>query len=342
MLRFVKKHAGVCYIALMTIVVAIVLLCTDDVESMLRTLLTLDARWVAASAGCILLYLLLRVATLRWYLHRRGYSVRWRDAIAVSGAGQFYSAITPSASGGQPMQVLYLYRRGVPVSMGTACVCVKFLGFQAAMLSMGAVLWMLNPQIVTQQLYGFRWFVVLGFLLNIGLLGVVALTIFQLNGLKWCAEKLANLGARLHIVRDPENAVRKMLETLSDYRQAMLSIAEKPLDALALFALSLLQVVSYMSVPICLYHAFGCSGVKVCELLTMQSLLFIAAAFIPLPGAAGAQESGFMMFFRNIFPSQKLTAAMVCWRFFTYYLLLIMGALMTVIGLKKHEAPSLE
>jgi len=53
---------------------------------------------------------------------------------------------------------------------------------------------------------------------------------------------------------------------------------------------------------------------------------------VPLPGAAGAQESGFCVFFRGIFPEDSLAAAMLCWRWFTYYLLMILGLIMMAAG----------
>ena len=36
-------------------------------------------------------------------------------------------------------------------------------------------------------------------------------------------------------------------------------------------------------------------------LLTLSLLLFISASYTPLPGASGAQEGGFLYYFRNIF-----------------------------------------
>ena len=67
-------------------------------------------------------------------------------------------------------------------------------------------------------------------------------------------------------------------------------------------------------------------------IMTLQLLLFIAAAFVPLPGAAGAQESGFCVFFHGIFQEESLMAAMVCWRFFSYYLLLVVGLIMMAVA----------
>ena len=93
-----------------------------------------------------------------------------------------------------------------------------------------------------------------------------------------------------------------------------------------------------MGVTVCIYHAFGLSGASDGWIFTLQTLLFIAAAFVPLPGAAGAQESGFVVFFHGVFPESDLAAAMLCWRFFTYYFLLIVGFAMSALAGKRAPA----
>lgn len=117
---------------------------------------------------------------------------------------------------------------------------------------------------------------------------------------------------------------------MNDYRQSLLTLKSRPLDAAVMFLLSLMQVFFLMVVVCCLYHAFRLGGTDNLSLLTLQLLLFITAAFVPLPGAAGAQEGGFYLFFRGIIPETDIVALMICWRFFTYYLLLMLGLIAVI------------
>ena len=68
-----------------------------------------------------------------------------------------------------------------------------------------------------------------------------------------------------------------------------------------------------------------------CGMNQVQSLLQVSVSFMPMPGASGAQEIGFSTFFRNYFVNNDLYAAVMVWRFFTYYLIVIGGALLVVI-----------
>ena len=332
MRQFLKKYAGALYVVLITAVVIAILSGTNELGQIWQALGGMDARWVWASAGCIALYLFLRMATLRYYLARKGHRITWLQAAGVTGAGQFYSAITPSASGGQPMQVLWMHRLCVPASIGTSCVSAKFLGFQTAYLCMGGVLLAARRGIIRAQLDGLLWLVAVGYVINAALIVCVILTLPKSKIVDRLIRAVIRLGEKLRLIKDGDKAFAGFRDSLKDYREALAQLLKAPVDALAVFGLSVLQVIAFMAVAVCMYRAFGLSGVSSLDVLTIQLMLFIAAAFVPLPGAAGAQESGFCAFFRGIFPDGRLIAAMVCWRFFSYYLLMAMGLFMMGIA----------
>ena len=65
-------------------------------------------------------------------------------------------------------------------------------------------------------------------------------------------------------------------------------------------------------------------------MLTLSFLLFVSASYTPLPGASGAQEGGFLLYFRGIFTGGTVGLALLAWRFFTYYLFLITGVIVVL------------
>ena len=79
----------------------------------------------------------------------------------------------------------------------------------------------------------------------------------------------------------------------------------------------------------------------------MSSLLFTSAGYTPLPGASGAQEGFFSLFFSPMCPSAGVIfPALLLWRFFTYYITLIVGGITSVFssaivhkGQKEKAAP---
>ena len=80
-----------------------------------------------------------------------------------------------------------------------------------------------------------------------------------------------------------------------------------------------------MSATYFVYRGFGLSSASYAEILAVQLMLYIAASFTPLPGASGAQEGGYYLFFGNYFPGSIVFGALLVWRFLTYYLSIITG-----------------
>ena len=95
--------------------------------------------------------------------------------------------------------------------------------------------------------------------------------------------------------------------------------------------LSIPQFILQMSVLYFVYRSFGYTQAGYGEIVAMQSLLQSSVSFMPMPGASGAQEIGFSSFLRPYFVNNDLYAAVMVWRFFTYYLVVIAGALLVVV-----------
>ena len=97
-----------------------------------------------------------------------------------------------------------------------------------------------------------------------------------------------------------------------------------------------------MVVPLLVYHAMGLSGTPWYQVMTVSFLLFVSASYTPLPGASGAQEGGFLVYFGSIFTGGTVSVALLVWRFITYYLCLIMGCADSIFtSLRKRVKPIL-
>ena len=60
-------------------------------------------------------------------------------------------------------------------------------------------------------------------------------------------------------------------------------------------------------------------------------------SFVPIPGASGGIEFGFMQFYGNFITGSSLTAVLIVWRFITYYFPMIVGALVFSLEKKVKE-----
>lgn len=298
---------------------------SGDISQIKAALVSMDLGWLLGALLCWGVYAFLEGFIVYVFFRFQRVATKVSTNLMVALIGMYYSSITPAATGGQPMQVYSLRKRGVPAGISSSALAVKFFCWQCAVLLLGAVLWLKNPGFISQNMQGGVWFLLVGFLVNsLTVVGVILLAISR-NAVRALIIFFVNLAHKLRIVKDKAKTASRIDAALSDFHASVDLLTKHPFQFVVLFLLSLLEVLAMMSAIYFVYRGLGLNTATYVQLLTMQTMLFIAASFTPLPGASGAQEGGFYIFFGNLIPQNIIFAAMFVWRFVTYYLSILAG-----------------
>lgn len=296
-----------------------------DVTQIVNAFGSINPWWLLGALGCFAAHVLLEGLILRIFFSFQQVKTTWKACSLVGLIGMYYSSITPAATGGQPMQAFALKKRGIASGVGYSALAVKFFCWQCALLLIGAVLWAVSGKYVFSVLGSGVWLVVVGFFLNSLMVGVVILLAINRNLVRAVIVFFVNLAHRFRIVKDKAKTSSRMDASLNDFHSSVEILTGQPLQFLVLFFISLVQVTALMSVIYFIYRGFYLTEHNYLQVITIQFLLYITASFTPLPGASGAQEGGFYLFFRSFFPDSLIFAALLIWRFITYYLFIIAG-----------------
>ncbi len=297
----------------------------SDAEASLKAVLEADGRWLLAGFGLWFLSIAAEALINQCFFIWQKVKIRYFSTLHVTLLGMFYSNVTPAATGGQPMQVFAFKKRGIPVGVSSSSLAVKFFCFQFALLSGGAVLWLTQQAAVNACVGNAKWMIFAGFFINGLSVTVVLLLAINRNIVRAIIVFLLKLGQKLHLVRDLARSSSRAEAALGDFSASVDMLVHHPLQILFLLILSWLQLILLMSASYCVYLALHMTGHSPLLLMTLQWLLFIAASFTPLPGASGAQEGGFYLFYESIFPRNLQFPALLLWRAITYYMALIIG-----------------
>ena len=104
-------------------------------------------------------------------------------------------------------------------------------------------------------------------------------------------------------------------------------------DVVFLVLTALLQVVCLHSVPYWVYRSFGLNSASFFSVVSLQILLYVTVAVIPLPGAVGASEGGFLLLFSLFFPKALLSSAMLLSRGVSFYLFVFVSVVFLAFDL---------
>lgn len=320
-----KKILSFLFIALSITVVFFIAFSNEDLTNAWDAIKKMNLLWLAGIFGCWLVYTVCDGMNYWFYLRGQGFRISIGRAINVALIGFYYCNITPSSAGGQPMQVNSMRKAGIPVGYGTMAVTIRFITNQTMTSVIALVLYLLNRDFVHRQLAGAIWLVRIGWLINFAAVPLVILAAFKRNWVQKLAEMMIRFLEKIHLLRNKEAAVSKVTEVLDTYHTALLDLMHSPGQILLQFACSTVGLLALFSTTVFVYYAFGMTGTPWYHVLTISCLLFVSASYTPLPGASGAQEGGFLLYFRDIFKNGTIGLALLIWRFFTYYLYLIVG-----------------
>ncbi len=326
-----KKILSLLFIVCSVAAVLLIAFNNAEVGDVWAALGSLNPAWLLGAFGCWAAYLGFESLSAWLCLRHQGCRISLGRTLIATVIGLFYSNITPGAAGGQPMEVYTLRKAGVSVGYGTMMLTIRFAANQLAMTLLGLVLFLINRDFVYKQLSGMIWVVRLGWVLNFSVVPIVLLAAFRQDWIRRVASRIIRFLAKIRILKKPEVTESSVFHILESYHEAMVNLFRAPGQVLLQFFGAVLAQLGLASIVVCLYRAFGFHEVPVLRLLTLAMLLYISVSYTPLPGASGAQEGGFLIFYQGIFTGGTIGVALLVWRFFNYYLSLLVGALVLIL-----------
>lgn len=325
-------------IALSVAVVAWIVLSTDDLARVGEALTSLHVGWLAAAFACYGGYLLCEALGLAALLRPHGYRIRLMDALHLSIIGIFYGYVTPGYSGGQPMEIYHMVRRRIDAGVSLSAVAARHFFNHLTIVGMTLLMWALHAEYAQTQVGHLTALIVIGLFMtfaNVPLTLAVALNRPMVERfVMWCIRLLE----RWRICRQPDKWRDKAAHTLDECQQALTSLVKSPWQIVLQMLISSAQGLCLMAAPVMVYYALGLSGTAWQHVLTISFLLFVSASYAPLPGATGAQEGGFVVFFAGIF-GDNAPVGLLIWRFVTFYLCLLIGCVDTVFISSREPKP---
>lgn len=298
--------------------------------------------WFLAAVGCMLAYYFFD--SLMYLLACRYMQIPQRlgEGLLTTMVGFFYSALTPFSSGGQPMQVLQMRRRGVPVGAATSVLILKFLAWQLAVTLLGVLGFLFLGGELLQGRVSVLVMYIVGFCLFLGSVVLAGLAFFRPDWIHRIGERILNFLTRKRFLRKPErirNVHVTWSRTIREYGDAMHFALEHKLGMLLIFLVAALEALAYMAITYFIYRGLGFDTYGLWHIVLLQGLLYISVSFVPLPGASIASEGGFYLVFSKLFTDGARFPAVLLWRLLTYYSALLLGLVAVIIdGLRNPVA----
>ena len=241
--------------------------------------------------------------------------------------GFFFAGVTPSATGGQPMEVYAMTKDGITAGHGALALLVQVCGIQISIISLG----LLGLIFMAGSLSGTVLMLVFVGLVFNGLgLAVMLIAIFSPKLTRKFVNIIVSI-VKLIGFKKVEKWQEKIDRNLDEYAAGSVYIKSHRRLFISCVLRVLLEYIFYFSIPFFVYKAFGLSGAGFFEIFFLQSLVFLATSALPIPGAVGASEATFFDIFGRIFGGDLVRGATLLTRIITFYGMMFVSMIVVFI-----------
>lgn len=323
-----KLIRNLMFFILLIVITFYILLKDANITQIFEIIRSAKVQYIWIGIACMFLYLACEAInmgrTLKTLNEKSSFWKNFKYALI----GFFFSSITPAASGGQPMQIYYMYKDNISISNSTLALLINLSSMQIITIGFAFISLSFNYQYLNQVLI--ICFIV-GILLNLSALALLIIGIFSKrmsNGLIHIAIKVM----KFFRVKNIDEKREKLETELLKYQESAIYIKKNKMLIVKTIGTTAIQFLLYYSISYWTYRALGLSSSNILEIITMQSVLFATVSGIPSPGAVGVSEGAFMEIFRNVYPEGMMSSAVLLNRGINFYLFVIISGIVVMIN----------
>lgn len=335
-----KSQLSGFFILLILAVMLLLLFKAHGLEEIRGLFMRMNVTWLIGALGCVLLSYFAEMMSYYEITKKVDGKTSLRTAFRVTMAGQYFNSITPFAAGGQPFQVYYLMKDGIPMGRCANIIMVKSVLFELCVFSVSVASFIFGAGILNQIIGKFTMFFIIGVTINLAVIAFFGL--FLLN--KNAARKVVDWGFKLlgwlRIVKDPDKYGKRKEDELEGFcGGSELILSDRSVILKASFY-QILNLLLLYAVPWFMLVSMEGTRKFFFEIIASQAVLREVTAYVPSPGASGGAEGIGYFFFRNFFVASPIVSVILIWRIFTYYLNLVFGGVSLVFIKSKDKKQS--
>ena len=328
-----KKKSKKIYINLLIFILLIIftfslVLKDQDVTEILKISATVKKQYILIAMFAMGVFIVCESINIGRILKELGEKSKFISNVRYTLIGFFFSAITPAASGGQPMEIYYMHKDNISVAHSTLALLMQLCSIQIVTITVGIISAVLHFEVLKS---GLIYLLILGIILNSSALMLLIIAIYS----KKLSEGLIKFIVKIlkfFRIRNIEKKQEKLEKELDSYQTSAKYIKEHRILMLKTVLTTAVQMLAYYTVPYWIYLAFGLNNSNIFDILTLQAVLYATVSGIPSPGSVGVSEGGFLGIFRNAFPETVISSAMLLSRGVNFYLLILISAIVVVIS----------
>ena len=301
----------------------------DDFNNIVNQIASINKLWLLLAFTLMGGYWLFKSFVLHMLARRYNSEYTLKKAFKLQIIVNFFNAITPFATGGQPYEVYSINKEKIKMTDATNIVIQNFIVYQIALVLLGTIAVVYN--------YFFHLFpsnsilknlITLGFIINFFVIVGLFIISYAKKINKFLLKIIITLLSKLKVVKNKEEVIKKYNDYLKEFHVGASKLLENKKEFFLMILYHLISLCALYLIPLVLLFGMGnYTSINGAESILTSAYVMIIGSFVPIPGGTGGLEYGFVKFYGNFIKGSSLNAIMLLWRFITYYFGMILGAI---------------
>ncbi len=287
--------------------------------------------WLGAAVLAMLAYIGFDALMVGCLLKDFGYRRSLPKCVSYAAADLYFSAITPSATGGQPMEAYFMVKDGVPAVISTVVMLTYLLLYTLSIVIIGLLCLVLVPSSFLAFGTLGRIFIVVGAVIQVALAFLYAMLLWNKDMLRKILRWGLRLLARLRIVRNLERREARLQATMDQYAAATELLKGRRKLLLKTLLLNLAHRASQILVTVFCFLAGGGPLKLAPKLFAMQSNVVIGAYCIPIPGSMGVTDLLMVDGFSSLMSEAQAANLELLARALSFYICILLCGIIVLV-----------
>lgn len=311
----------------------------DDFNTTIKYLATVNLLWIGVGILAFVLYLIFQSLSLYIFMKGVDKNYKFKDTILLILSAQFFNAITPFSSGGQPFQMYLMKKQGIKLTDSGNVLLQNFIAQQLSIIIMGTFSIVINKVFnIIPQDNMLRKIVVIGYIINITVLLILFMLSYAKKTNTELFNKILNFIFKFKFIRNKNDLKEKLLNKIDEFYEGSAYFKKNIRKLFRATLYNIIGLVFYYVIPLFVFFSIGeVSSITVLESIVCSGYTYLIGSFVPIPGGTGGLEYGFIQFFQGFTVGATLSACMILWRFITYYFGMIIGAVSLLFYKRREE-----
>lgn len=299
----------------------------------LNTLTNCNKFYISLAFLMLIIYLTLGALFTKKLFQAFKVKINFFQSLCYNCIELYFSAVTPSSTGGQPIEAYYMARDKIPYRKSTVVILINTILYKLVIVILGIIGILLFPKLIFSQGPLFITLMLLGLLINIIVISFFTCLIYS--------EKLPpkilnfgiNIGAFLHLLNEEEKQKRKenIKEVMKDYHACAEFTKKHPQIILKSFTIITFQRLSLFIISYFIYLSFGLNDYNLLSILFLQIAVTQATDCVPFPGGIMAGEKLTYQINTLIYGANLALSSMLLIRGISFYSLVLISSIFFII-----------